>query len=128
MPQVHLQVVADLPDGVRALTDGERAVWLRAGMSQVQRRCTIAHELVHLRRQHRGCQPPAVEAAVRREVARRLLPDVHHLAEELAWAHSMAEAADALWVTRQVLGDRLEALHPAERAHLHQRLGGWPWH
>lgn len=122
MPHVVLDVVGDLPADVRALTDGQRRVWLRAGMSQVQRRCTIAHELTHLRRGHRGCQPPAVEASVRRETARCLVPDVHRLGEELAWAHDLGEAADALWVTREVLADRLGSLHPAERAILQRRL------
>lgn len=92
-------------------------------MSQVQRRCTITHELVHLRRRHIGCQPEAVEWSVRREAPRRLIPDFHRLADEMAWAHNLHEAADHLWVTTEVLRDRLACLHPAERAHLHERLG-----
>jgi len=129
MQHVRLVVVDDLPEGTRALTDGERRVWLRAGMSQVQRRCTIAHELTHLRREHRGCQPPAVEASVRRETARRLIPDTRRMADELAWAHSLAEAADHLWVTTEVLQDRLRSLHPAEHMLIRDRLEqGSSWH
>lgn len=122
LPHVTLHLADDLPAEVRGLTDGERRIWLAAGMSQVQRRCTITHELFHVRRGHRGCQPEAVEASVRREVARRLIPDVHRLGDALAWAHNLDEAADVLWVTTEVLEHRLAALHPAERTILHERL------
>lgn len=123
MGHVRLILAGDLPGGVRAATDGESRVWMRTGMSQVQRRCSLAHELVHLRRRHRGCQTEAVEWSVRREVARRLIPDIHVLADELTWAHTAHEAADHLWVTTEVLRDRLGGLHPAERALLYERLG-----
>lgn len=122
LPHVTLHFAPDLPADVRGLTDGQRRVWLATGMSQVQRRCTITHELVHIYRGHRGCQPEAVERSVQREVARRLIPDVHVLAEEMAWAHNLHEAADHLWVTTEVLEHRLSGLHPAERALLAQRL------
>lgn len=112
----------DLPPGRAGGTDG-RNVWLALGQSQVQRRCAIAHELVHLRRGHVSCQDPAVETSVRRETARRLIPDVHRIADAMAWSRGdVAEAADELWVTAAVLGDRLGGLHPAERAFLAARM------
>lgn len=112
---------SDLPPRTHALTDGER-IWIREGLTQVQRRCAVAHELTHVRRGHTECQPRTVEESVRRETARRLVPDVHDLAEILAWAHTIGEAADELWVTTSVLMCRLESLHPAERAIINARL------
>lgn len=112
----------DMPPDTLGLTRGRR-VWLAAGQSQVQGRCTIAHERVHLDRGHNGCQPPAVEESVRREVARWLIPDVRALADAMAWASGhVDEAADELWVTSVVLQDRLRWLHPAERAFVAARL------
>lgn len=111
----------DLPERTHALTDGRR-IWMDKALTQVQRRCALVHELVHVSRSHTECQPPAVEESVRREAAHRLIPDVHHLAEVLAWAHTIGEAAEELWVTTPVLRCRLEALHPAERAIIDARM------
>lgn len=127
LPHIDVHWHDDLGHDVRGLTDGVKHIWLSTRLSQVQRRCTLMHELVHVERAHRGCQPPPVEASVRRESARRLVPDVRRIGQELAWAHDLAEAADHLWVTTEVLRTRLEALHPAERAWLVERLEGSTW-
>lgn len=126
LAQVILHWRDDLPAGTRGLTDGHR-VWMASGMSQVQRRCTIAHEVEHIRRGEAECQPEAVERSVRRSVARRLIPDVHELATTLVWAASLDEAADHLWVTTEVLQDRLGGLHPAERAIILARVQRDVW-
>ena len=108
----------DMPEYLLGATDG-RHIWMRSDLSQVERRCVLAHELAHVLRRHRTCQPSAVEAAVEREAARFLLPDPRLLADALVWAHGRVdEAADVLWVTDDVLVTRLDAklLHPAERA------------
>lgn len=110
-----------LPSPVSGCTDGER-VWLHDGLSQVERRCVLAHELEHVRRGHREAQPAAVEREVRRSVARYLLPDLAALAGALAWANTQDEAAEELWVTPAVLRDRLEGLTEAERAWLDSRF------
>lgn len=123
MTDVRLHWRDDMPPALRGATDGEH-VWLRSGMSQVERRCVLAHELEHVRRGHTSCQPDSVESTVQSAAARYLLPDPHVVAEALVWARDMAEAADALWVTERVLRHRLDPrhLHPAERAIITARV------
>ncbi len=84
-------------------------------LSQVQRRCTLAHELTHIRRGHQTVQPPAVERSVRLETARRLLP-LAILTGALAYTLDLDYAAWDCWVTRDVLEDRLDGLTDYERA------------
>lgn len=100
-----------------AATDGERRIWLDPRMNQVERRCALMHELVHLKYQHMGCQPAPVERAVRAETARHLIT-LEHLQHATAWAMSFTELADELWVTELVLGDRLRGLTEDERVAL----------
>lgn len=124
LEHVTLHLAADLPAGVRGVTDGHSTIWLRDTLSQTERRCTLTHELVHLRHRHRGHQDEEVEEQVRREVAHLLLPDVHHLAKVLHYSHDAYEAAHELWVTADVLHTRLAHLHPAERGAVMGRLRG----
>lgn len=116
---------ADLPTGRAGVTNWPTGtVTLDRRLSQVQRRCTIAHEIVHIERGPVPADTRLVareEMAVEQEVVRRLIP-LEDLGEALAWARSKAEAADVLWVTEDVLQVRLDHLHPAERAHLKRRL------
>lgn len=119
---------ADLGPGMLGLTDhASSTITLALGMNQAQRRCTLAHELLHL---EAGPAPVALaardEQRVRRDTARELLPDVHAMGEALAWAHSLPEAAEELWVDVEVLEDRLRWLHPAERGLLQRRLADGP--
>lgn len=76
-------------------------------VTQVERRCTLTHELVHLHHGHQGVQPSGVEAGVRAETARLLIPDVA-LESALCWSTDVYELAEELWVTEQVVRDRLE--------------------
>lgn len=70
----HLTVhSAELAAGIWGLTAGNR-IWLATGLSQAERRGTLAHELEHHERGHRGCQPPGVETDVAQAAARRLIP------------------------------------------------------
>ena len=100
-----------------------QTVSLRDDLNYAERRCTLEHELLHL---ERGPCPVGWvaqdEERVRRETARRMLPDVRQLGETLAWALSEEEAADDLAVDVQVLRTRLRHLHPAERGYLYHRL------
>lgn len=93
--------------------------------TQVQRRSTLAHELVHAERRDEPCGSLLLderqESVVSRIAARRLIP-IRPLGEALAWAHCLEEAADELWVDPSTLRTRLEHLHPAERAYLRRRL------
>lgn len=116
---------SDLPTYLRGATDGTDRIWMRSDLRQVERRCVLAHELEHLRERHQGCQPEDVERRVRGRAARYLLPDPYLIAEALVWAAGdLEEAADVLWVTPQVLRDRLDPrhLHPAERAIIVARI------
>ncbi len=77
----------------------------------------LTHELVHLARGDVGCQPAAVEREVRVAAARELVP-WERLVAEVAWARSLGELADELWVTEDVVVDRLAALSPGDLRHL----------
>ena len=86
---------------------------------------TLAHELIHVRRGHRGCQPPAVERAVRHAAARWLLPDIHRVMDEVVFYRGDLElAAEALWVDRATVEARLDPrhTHPAEKAIIRNRI------
>lgn len=116
---------AHLPSGTWGITDFEtKTVTLTHGMSQTERRCTIAHETQHILR-----GPVPLHLVVREErtvdanAARLLIPDVEAIGDALAWAHNLHEAADELWVDPEILTARLEHLHPAERGYLRRRLG-----
>lgn len=105
----------DMPPGLRGATDGETAIWLERRLLQVERRCTLTHELVHVDLGHDCAQDAKSEASVRRITANRLI-DWDALVDAFRWAHNAAEAADELWVTLDVLEDRLRFLSPIERA------------
>lgn len=112
----HLTVYHhDLPPGMRGATDGTSSVWLERRLLQVERRCTLTHELVHVDLGHTEAQDAKTESKVRRITAQRLI-DWDALVDAFRWAHNAAEAADELWVTLDVLEDRLRFLHPHERA------------
>ena len=106
---------ADLPPGVRGLTDGSSAIWLEVDQLQVERRCALAHELAHIDLGHTTKPTVAEEQAARRFAAQKLIT-WDALVDVFRWAHNAAEAADELWVTVDVLEDRLRFLHPHERA------------
>ena len=57
----------------------------------------------------------ASEQRVRDVTARRLLPDIDAVASALAGGVDMATASDELWVTEDVLTDRLSNLTNPER-------------
>lgn len=124
MPHVDVVWTDQLPVRVRAATDG-RTIWMATGLVQRERRSSLAHELEHIRRGHRGCQPPAVEDAVRACAARRLLPDIVDVADGLVWAQGHLDvAAEELWVDRVTLRYRVDPSWAprAEVAYLSRRL------
>ncbi|WP_435199499.1 ImmA/IrrE family metallo-endopeptidase [Janibacter sp. GS2] len=122
----HVAVHFDeLQLGVWGVNDGRERIWLDARLSQVERRCTLAHELVHLWRGHAGCQDERTERLVEADAARYLLPDPWDVANELVWSGGDLEiAADELWVDEPTLRARLDARHlrPAERAIIVERI------
>ncbi len=101
-----------------------QTVTLTTGMSQAERRCTIAHETQHILR---GPVEPheelREELLVDRAVSRLLLPSLERVVDSMAWARGdMEAAADDLWVDPLILDVRLSALHLHERRHLNERL------
>ena len=110
---VDVEHTDDLPAGRLADTNGVDEIRMRRRLLQVERRCALAHELVHL--EHGDGHPctPEVEAAVTLEAARRLI-SWEQLLGAVCWAHSEQELADELWVTVQMLRARTDALHADE--------------
>ena len=106
-----------MPDGVPGRTDGLRVIWLDSRLQQDQRRCTLTHELVHMERGHEGCQERTIEHEVRAETARLLIP-IEALCRHAAWASCIDELAEDLWVTPDVVTDRIQTLTPQEAAQL----------
>lgn len=112
----HVIVVWARPHpALPAATNGLDVVWLDPRLTQVERRCVLAHELIHIEHSHHGCQPRAVEHAVRAETARRLV-SLEDLLAAVPWSEHLEVLADELWVTPAVLTDRLAGLTPAERS------------
>ncbi len=112
LTHIHISFVR-MPDGVPGRTDGFRVIWLDEQLQQVERRCALAHELVHIEFGHDGCQRPGIEREVRVVTARNLIT-IGKLCQHSAWARSLHELAEELWVTQDVLTDRLESLTPDE--------------
>lgn len=70
-------------------------VVVRSGMTMAQRRCTLAHELIHARRQDDGPQSACVEMRVNEEAARLLIsPAEYRLAERFHGAYYGAIATE----------------------------------
>lgn len=99
----------------------ERRITMDPRQSQAQKRCTITHELVRVERGHDGPQPPAVDLAVRKEAAKRLI-SIYALADAIVWTENRDELAYELWVDRATVDARLDHLHPAEAGYLRRRL------
>lgn len=98
-----------LPDGVAAKTDG-KDIYLDDRLNEIQERCAIEHELVHIERGHSTQQVEAVEMQVRYEAAVRLIPDP----SVPCVGNTLAARARNLGVTRQVLMDRAATMNDAE--------------
>jgi Zn-dependent peptidase ImmA (M78 family) len=101
---------------------------LRSDSSAAQRRCTLAHELVHLDRGVTECGPWAAreETLVHAEAARRLIRalELEAALRELGGDADLAALARALDVDRQTARLRLLLVGPDERRRLRDRL---PW-
>lgn len=111
----HPSIIVELRefDSWSGATNGTDRIYLDPRLLQVERRCTLTHELVHISRQHVSCQPLTVEQQVR-AVTSRLLVDVRDLRREMRWARSHVELAAELMVTPRVLSDRLAGLSQGE--------------
>ena len=92
----------------------------------MKRRCTLAHEIIHL---ERGPVPTDArgqsreEKAVDRIAARRLIT-ITDLIEGMRWTRNRDELADHLWVDVPTLQARIDGLDPLEVAQLEHELEG----
>jgi len=104
---------------------------LRAGTSAAQRRCTLAHEIVHLERGLGDCGLWAAreELHVHAEASRRLirLVDLARAIRDAGGAHDVVALAQALDVDLETLRLRLRLASPAELAQLTSGAVGELW-
>lgn len=107
--------------GTLGATNGVDVIVLNPDQLQVQRRCTLAHELAHIELGHVGGCSSSEEAAAASRAARQLIT-IDALADALAWTRDLGEVADSLWVDRDTLDVRMQHLDDAERDHLRERL------
>lgn len=96
----------------QALTDGRR-VLMDPDLLQVERRCAIAHETVHLERGEHCAQDYAAERRADRVAAGRLV-GIDALMQALIWSDDLQEVADELWVTPEIARARIDIMRPAE--------------
>lgn len=113
----HVDLQWSRHPAVLGRTNGTNRITLHPDQLQVERRCTLTHEMVHLEWGHRSGCHPTVERQVRAEAARRLIT-IEYLLDALAWTDDWDEAADVLWVTVDVLRDRIDNLSADETAAL----------
>lgn len=112
-----------MPINVPGATDGHSTIWLDKHLQQVERRCILTHELVHLRHGHTTCQTTTAEIDVRVETARRLIT-LEALIAASRWTQHIEELADELWVVPTVLTDRITHLRAYERTALEEAHHG----
>jgi hypothetical protein len=113
----------DLPDDIQGYVDHEeQEVVLAHGLTQAERRCTIAHETEHIRR---GNVPdfywPREERAIDDIVSRRLIT-LDALADALVWTTDVHQLAEELWVDVDTVKARLANLTEDEGLRLQARL------
>ena len=104
----------NLPGTKHAATDGRNIIWMVKNLLQVERRCALQHELIHIELGHTCKQDSRIEAQVRQITAERLIP-ARLLFRAWKAALSVEEWAESLWVTPAVLHDRLDNLSPDEQ-------------
>jgi hypothetical protein len=104
---------------------------LRAGTSAAQRRCTLAHEIVHLERGVHECGPWSAreELYVHREAARRLIStrDLEFAVRGLGGSADISALAQALDVDVETAKLRLELVTAGERVRLRAAADAIPW-
>lgn len=109
-----------LRDTWGAWSRDHRSVVIASGLSAVQERCVLAHELEHVLADDVDCGDRVAslrqERRADREAARKLIA-ISDLAEVAQWAPDTQTAAAELQVTERLLEVRLNDL----------RGEGWPW-
>lgn len=97
---------APLDPGFLGLYDADRhAISLTLGLTPVERRCVLAHELGHAIHRHRTGSPSNERVA--NAFAARLLVDPEALRDATLWTHEPWELAEELDLTEDVVRDYL---------------------
>lgn len=123
--RAHVDVVFvdHLPPDVRGRTCGDLIEISRTAL-QAERRCTLAHELVHHERGILDLDPVIAareELIVERTAARRMV-SLDRLVDVLTWTRHPGEVADELWIDPPMLAALVASLTRAERAAIEARL------
>lgn len=121
--------LADLQDGLLGYTDFSRdRIILDRRLTQVERRCTLTHELEHVHRGRASTDPRLRdrEEHVVHDGAARQLVTLHDLVEALLWSTDSDEVADELWVDVPTLEARIAGLDKHEREAIAARLNDAP--
>lgn len=111
-----------LRDTWGAWAPADRTVILASGLSPVQERCVLAHEVEHVLADDQDCNGGGGPVVIRqeryadREAARKLIA-ISDLCATAQWADGIREAAGELRVTERMLKVRLNDLDGE----------GWPW-
>ncbi|MGK2880838.1 MAG: ImmA/IrrE family metallo-endopeptidase [Mycobacterium sp.] len=121
----------DMPTGRRGRIQGN-TILIDRHQLQVERRSTVAHELVHDERRIFPRDPvlrAREETLVKRVAARRMVTLADLLDALRASSTRCAdELADHCWVDRPMLEARMATLDPVEVAELEHHLNGdWLW-
>lgn len=139
-PWEHLAALTHITFGLTRLPAGHgwwlpdmKAIALDDRLNRVERRCVLAHELVHAERLDTNCHydgPSGARAARRQEASADVIA-AHRLItiDDLVFAlreHPLdpPAVADALDVTTTALRTRLCALTPFDKKHIEHRLSG----
>lgn len=85
-----------LPGGLEGAYDADRnIIYLDEGLSTVQRRCVLAHEISHARHCDRGCRCDAyVELRADMDAARMLLSQVEYATAERIYDNEVTLARE----------------------------------
>ncbi len=101
------------------------AIVLDKRLTQAEARCTLTHELVHLRRGDTACHDEIANVKQERrcedEAARLLIP-IERLGAALLWGREPEEIADELWVDLETLKARVAGLTQDERDYINGRV------
>lgn len=101
----------ELPCGICGVYDWpHNRIVLHDGLTPVQLRCTLCHELEHVRHGDRSCTGKG-EARARRRTALRLVSPVAYAAAEQVYDGCAWRIACELGVTIQVIMDYRQILH-----------------
>jgi len=125
-PEVRVVIERMTGDLLGEVREGGTVIALRAGTSAAQRRCTLAHEIVHLERGVRDCGLwlHREELAVHLTAARRLITTAELVSaiRTLGGTEDHGALAHVLEVDSDTLALRLDTLDRAERQAMRRAL------